>query len=248
MRRFRFWLYAMAAAVVVMAALVVIRINQAPLKHVDVGVQVAHAETIGPYQGCAKCHQERITVPCTNCHSSPPVNLKGGLSFPHHRVTGGSAAPNACQWAPCHAGDVNDVRYVKKLDANHTYCQQCHAVTHTVVPVLPTPTPTPTPIRTSTPTPAATPTPTPGPTPTPTPVPTPTPTPNPNATPTPTPGPTPTPTPTPTPAGTPKQPANHAGRTICLVCHEQGVGGAPKNPANHAGRTDAACPLCHVPS
>ncbi len=161
MRRIRLWLYALAAAVLVVVVLVGTRINQPPSKHMDVGVELAHAETISPYQGCAKCHQERISVPCTNCHSNPPVNLKGGLYFPHHKVTGGSAAPNTCQWSPCHAGDVNDVRYVKKLVANHTFCQGCHQITHTLTPVLATPTPAPTPISTPTPTPNATPTPTP---------------------------------------------------------------------------------------
>ena len=66
----------------------------------------------------------------------------------------------------------------------------------------------------------------------------------------PTPPMTPTPTPTPTPtraptAGPPKQPANHAGRTTCMVCHKMGIAGAPKSPANHAGRTDTTCVACH---
>lgn len=38
---------------------------------------------------------------------------------------------------------------------------------------------------------------------------------------------------------------DHAGRTVCLVCHEQGVAGAPKLLPDHAGRTDATCTGCH---
>ncbi len=44
----------------------------------------------------------------------------------------------------------------------------------------------------------------------------------------------------------PNPPANHIGRTVCLLCHETGVGGAPKFPGNHTGRTDAMCPTCHI--
>lgn len=40
------------------------------------------------------------------------------------------------------------------------------------------------------------------------------------------------------------QPATHAGRPTCQMCHETGVAG-PKNPADHAGRTDAMCVACH---
>ena len=54
-----------------------------------------------------------------------------------------------------------------------------------------------------------------------------------------------TPTPlTPAPAaGGLALPADHAGRTICLGCHANGVG--PKLPADHAGRTDETCSMCH---
>ncbi|MCL4394246.1 MAG: hypothetical protein M1482_05490, partial [Chloroflexi bacterium] len=38
-------------------------------------------------------------------------------------------------------------------------------------------------------------------------------------------------------------PADHAGRTICLGCHANGVG--PALPADHAGRTDSVCLTCH---
>ncbi len=59
--------------------------------------------------------------------------------------------------------------------------------------------------------------------------------------------PKPTTTPAQTTTATPKaQPASHAGRTACLVCHETGVSGAPKVPAaTHQGRTDATCAACH---
>jgi cytochrome b subunit of formate dehydrogenase len=42
-------------------------------------------------------------------------------------------------------------------------------------------------------------------------------------------------------------PADHAGRTVCQVCHATGVGGAPKNPADHEGRLDTTCTDCHKP-
>ncbi|MBI5302992.1 MAG: NapC/NirT family cytochrome c [Chloroflexi bacterium] len=46
--------------------------------------------------------------------------------------------------------------------------------------------------------------------------------------------------------GIKKQPADHAGRVICLACHQAGVG--PKPPADHAGRADDTCKACHLPS
>lgn len=57
---------------------------------------------------------------------------------------------------------------------------------------------------------------------------------------------------TPTPAGTPAGtsvsavkplPADHAGRTVCLSCHQNLPD--PKLPADHAGRSDATCTSCH---
>jgi cytochrome b subunit of formate dehydrogenase len=42
-------------------------------------------------------------------------------------------------------------------------------------------------------------------------------------------------------------PADHAGRTVCQVCHVSGVGGAPKNPPDHEGRLDSTCTDCHKP-
>jgi RNA polymerase subunit RPABC4/transcription elongation factor Spt4 len=53
---------------------------------------------------------------------------------------------------------------------------------------------------------------------------------------------------TPAPGGggaIPNAPADHAGRTVCLVCHAGGTGGAPTPPADHAGRTDDVCLSCH---
>jgi hypothetical protein len=41
-----------------------------------------------------------------------------------------------------------------------------------------------------------------------------------------------------TSATIPLQPANHAGRTGCLVCHND-------LPADHDGRADATCAACH---
>lgn len=40
-------------------------------------------------------------------------------------------------------------------------------------------------------------------------------------------------------------PDDHAGRTVCQVCHVSGVGGAPKNPPDHEGRLDSTCADCH---
>ncbi|MBI5028989.1 MAG: cytochrome b/b6 domain-containing protein [Chloroflexi bacterium] len=45
-------------------------------------------------------------------------------------------------------------------------------------------------------------------------------------------------------AGAPKsQPADHAGRAICVACHQALP--KPAMPADHAGRTDATCAACH---
>ncbi len=48
--------------------------------------------------------------------------------------------------------------------------------------------------------------------------------------------------------GPPKIPADHAGRTQCLICHKDGVGGAPQAPpAIHASFPDdpTLCKSCH---
>jgi cytochrome b subunit of formate dehydrogenase len=42
-------------------------------------------------------------------------------------------------------------------------------------------------------------------------------------------------------------PADHAGRTVCQVCHATGVSGAPVNPPDHEGRLDSTCADCHKP-
>lgn len=42
-------------------------------------------------------------------------------------------------------------------------------------------------------------------------------------------------------------PADHAGRTVCQVCHATGVSGASKNPPDHEGRLDSTCIDCHKP-
>ncbi|MBI4789114.1 MAG: cytochrome b/b6 domain-containing protein [Chloroflexi bacterium] len=53
-----------------------------------------------------------------------------------------------------------------------------------------------------------------------------------------------TPIPASSTGGAPKvQPANHAGRTTCMACHESLP--QPKLPADHKGRTDATCAACH---
>ena len=73
-----------------------------------------------------------------------------------------------------------------------------------------------------------------------------TPTPAPTRAGTPAPNQTPS-APTSVSAGIPALPADHAGRSVCQVCHSTGVGGAPKSPADHAGRLDASCTDCHKP-
>ncbi|MBI5876093.1 MAG: NapC/NirT family cytochrome c [Chloroflexi bacterium] len=47
--------------------------------------------------------------------------------------------------------------------------------------------------------------------------------------------------------GFPALPASHAGRSVCLACHAEGVLGAKKLPTSHAGRVDSACLTCHQP-
>lgn len=42
-------------------------------------------------------------------------------------------------------------------------------------------------------------------------------------------------------------PADHAGRTVCQVCHASGISGASKNPPDHEGRLDSTCADCHKP-
>lgn len=49
-----------------------------------------------------------------------------------------------------------------------------------------------------------------------------------------------------TPSGPSAQPADHAGRTVCLGCHATLTN--PVLPADHAGRTDDACAACHKPN
>lgn len=40
-------------------------------------------------------------------------------------------------------------------------------------------------------------------------------------------------------------PADHVGRSVCLVCHTSGLNNSPKVPSDHAGRLDASCLDCH---
>lgn len=44
-------------------------------------------------------------------------------------------------------------------------------------------------------------------------------------------------------AGAKPQPASHAGRTTCLVCHATQA--QPAMPATHNGRLDPSCTVCH---
>lgn len=44
-------------------------------------------------------------------------------------------------------------------------------------------------------------------------------------------------------AGANPQPASHAGRTACLVCHATQA--QPTLPATHTGRLDPSCTVCH---
>ncbi len=126
MRRVRFCLYVLAATVLIVVAPVVTRITQPPSKHAVKGIEVAHAaaEVTSPIQGCAKCHQDKISVSCSTCHTKLIVT-KIGRYFPHHEVLS-VGPPNICQISLCHGGDVKDVRYIKVVKASDSYCSRCH--------------------------------------------------------------------------------------------------------------------------
>lgn len=60
-----------------------------------------------------------------------------------------------------------------------------------------------------------------------------------------TPAPTTAPGSGPTTGGPSAIPADHAGRTTCMACHQNLPD--PKLPTDHQGRTDATCAACHKP-
>ena len=124
MRGVKFCISMLAATVFIVATMVVTGITWTPSKPVDISIKVAHAEVTSPVQGCAKCHQDKISVACTTCHTKL-VTIKLGRAFPHHAVPS-VGPPNTCQISVCHGGDANDVRYVKVSKASDSYCAQCH--------------------------------------------------------------------------------------------------------------------------
>lgn len=166
-------------------------------------------------------HLNRANQTCTACHQPtiPPTQTSGIKTAPPpipHNLAGRT------QCLGCHASGAGSIPQVpqfhKDYEFPNTACLNCHKSGEGVpAPALIAPTPTPT-ARATTAAPAPS-------------------------------QPTLTPTraaPTPASVSGPKpQPANHAGRTACLVCHSSGVGGAPKPPTDHEGRTDATCAACH---
>jgi len=48
--------------------------------------------------------------------------------------------------------------------------------------------------------------------------------------------------------GPPPFPHSPDAKLECVACHATGVGGSPKFPADHAGRTNESCKGCHQPT
>lgn len=113
--------------------LLIVATNLQPRKPIVIkeheGILIAHGQLIDPTSGCAKCHSEPIVASCTDCHPSPPTTVKSNIAFPHHDTDPGGP-PDNCQSSSCHDGNANDARYVKVLEATHSYCQTCHTLTH----------------------------------------------------------------------------------------------------------------------
>ena len=208
---------------------------------------------------------EPIAASCTLCHlelhSSAVDALFGNEPATPPEVVG---VPHPIeqreQCLLCHETGLGAAGKIPDNHAGRTNetCQACHAASPAAAPTAP-PALTATPVATMAPTvaPAHTATMTPAPTPIPTATlapgatpekPAATPTPTPTSTPTPRPTETPAPTVTPTPpvSGPSAIPHPLAGRTDCLMCHQDGIAGAGKIPDNHAGRTNDTCALCHT--
>lgn len=179
-------------------------------------------------QSCLACHQPTI----------PPTQTAGIKSAPPaipHNLAGRT------QCLGCHASGAGSIpqipQFHKDYEFQNTACLNCHK-SGEGIPAPASPAPTATPTRAAIPTvqPTAVSAPTQS---------------APVAQPTAAPAtvqPTAAPASPQAPASAPRlQPANHAGRTVCLVCHSSGVGGAPIPPADHEGRTDAVCAACHKP-
>ncbi len=108
--------------------------------HPEAGVRVARA-AVGDKKGCATCHADPITKPCTDCHPQPSlptvVTPDMDKNFPNHHdfVDSGwgfPVVPN-CQNVECHGGTVGDARYAIRpvfdgtKATGHAYCWgQCH--------------------------------------------------------------------------------------------------------------------------
>lgn len=192
-------------------------------------------------------HVGRGNQTCTACHQpSIPATQVAGIKTAPPPIPHNLAGRTQC--LGCHASGAGSIpqipQFHKDYEFPNTACLNCHKSGETVPSggaTVPTPTvrpttapaqPSPTPTR-STSAPAQ---------PTvalPAPV-------QPTIAATVAAQPTAAPAPTQATVSGPKpQPANHTGRTACLVCHSSGVGGAPKPPADHEGRTDAICAGCH---
>ena len=84
---------------------------------------------IGDGTGCAACHTQPITSgSCTSaeCHPSPPTTIgtNNDIDFPHHDYASGGPTDD-CSLNICH-DCAGDFRYVTIVDADHTYCANCH--------------------------------------------------------------------------------------------------------------------------
>lgn len=190
-------------------------------------------------QGCLSCHslaREGAGIPLDGIGSRMSVDQI------HNYVENPQAVnPNSTMPAFIKSITHNEVEAIARYLSIYTAGAPASTpASATPGPATPPPTPAPAviPEKTATPAPAtpAPETPAPGATPEPA-------TPAPVVTPAPA---TPVPaSPTPGVKAPPNQPRSHAGRTVCLACHEQGIAGAPKRPADHAGRTDAICSSCH---
>ncbi len=117
-----------ALAVVSATIVAVLMFSKQPVVQKHLGVSIVHADPLDPTSGCAECHTEPIDADCTDCHSAPPTMIDS-VSFPHHDPAPGGP-PDSCQLSACHDGTQNDVRFVRELDANHSFCGSCHDMEH----------------------------------------------------------------------------------------------------------------------
>lgn len=98
-------------------------------KHPEAGIRVAHAAAGDSSQGCAKCHGTPVTGNCASCHTTPRTQV-GTIAFPHHDPASSGPAIKDCSFTLCHGGGAGDARFVKVTKGTHSYCAQCHKLTH----------------------------------------------------------------------------------------------------------------------